>query len=214
MSVRLSVLCLLTLATLARGEERRTFAVSVDKKPAGSHEVVIRTADDGAVTVTSQADVTVKVAVLRFKYTFRGTEVWKGGRLRELATTADDNGKRHAVSAVADGDGLAVRADGRDFRVTGGPWPTTYWRLPPEKQRGPEVTLLDADTGKPIAAKLEKVGVEKVAVLGKPFDATHYRLSGGVQVDLWFDGDDRLVRQEFVEQGHRTVLELTRLQRE
>jgi hypothetical protein len=39
----------------------------------------------------------------------------------------------------------------------------------------------------------------------------HYKLTGKVNVDLWYDGSDRLVRQEWVESGHKTVLELVRV---
>ena len=83
------------------------------------------------------------------------------------------------------------------------------------EQRGPNVTLFDADTGKLINARMERVGIEKITILGKKgVDCNHYKLTGGVQVDLWYDGTDRMVRQESVEQGHRTILELSRLQRE
>lgn len=32
-------------------------------------------------------------------------------------------------------------------------------------------------------------------------------------MDLWYDDAQRLVREEWVEQGHRTVVELTRVRR-
>jgi hypothetical protein len=216
MPSRFSALVLLTVAAAARAgeEERRSFAVSVDRKPAGANVLVIQTRDDGSVAIASQADVSVRIAVVSYKYTFRGTEVWQGDRLAQLATATNDDGKKHNVSAERTKDGLLVKADGKESLLKGDVWTTTYWKLPPEGRRGPEVTLLDADTGRPIAAKMEKVGLEKLTVLGKPLDCAHYRLTGGVQVDLWYDGSDRMVRQEMVEQGHRTVMELTQLQRD
>ena len=51
-------------------------------------------------------------------------------------------------------------------------------------------------------------------VAGQAVECAHYRVSGGAQADLWFDANERLVRQDSIEDGHRTVLELTRLQRE
>jgi Domain of unknown function (DUF6134) len=206
---------LFSVAGLQAGEEeRRTFAISVDGKSAGTHTLIIQTKDDKSVIVTAQADVTVRVAVIRYTYSFRGTEIWKDGKLHQLSTTTNDNGKKHSVTADATKEGLAVKADGRDTQIRGEPWVTTYWKLPAEKQRGPNVGLLDADTGKLISAKLEKIGIEKVTALGKAVECTHWRLTGGVAVDLWYDGSDRLVRQESIEEGHRTILELTRLLRE
>jgi hypothetical protein len=216
MVFRLSLTVLMVGALAIRGgeEERRTFAVRVDNKPVGSHQIVIQLRDDKTVTVTCQADVTVRVALITYRYSFRGTEVWKEGKLHQFSSNTNDNGKKHDVTASANKEGFAVRADGKDFQIKGAFWLTTYWKLPAENQRGPNVALFDADSGKLINAKMEKVGVEKITVLGKAVDCAHYKLSGGVQADLWYDGTDRLVRQDSVDQGHRAVLELSRLQRE
>jgi hypothetical protein len=216
MFLRLSLLGAFAAASVLQAgeEERRTFSVSVDGKPAGAHFLIIQINDDKSVVVTAQADVSVRVAVITYKYSFRGSETWKDGKLQQLSTSTNDNGKKHTVTAEATKDGLAVKADGREVQIRGEPWLTTYWKLPAENQRGPEVGLLDADTGKLINAKLEKVGLEKATALGKPVECVHWKLTGGVAVDLWYDGSDRLIRLESVEDGHRTVLELSRLQRE
>jgi hypothetical protein len=201
-------------AAQAGGEERRIFSVTVDRRQGGTNQIVIQTRDDGSTVVNSQADVTVRIALVTYRYSFRGTEVYKEGKLAQLSSTTNDDGKKHSVSGEANKDGLALTADGANVQVKGEPWLTTYWQLPPEGKRGPNVTLLDADTGKLIAAKMEKIGVEKISVLGKGTDCVHYRLTGGVQVDLWYDGADRMVRQEMVEDGHRTIMELSRFQRD
>ena len=43
--------------------------------------------------------------------------------------------------------------------------------------------------------------------------ARNYRLTHNVPYELWYDGQDRLVREEWVSTGHRSVLELTRVSR-
>lgn len=214
-------LALLTLAWLglaatapSADSESRTFSVAVDGKAAGSCRMTVQKRPDGTLAVTARADVSVKVAILTYKYTYRGTEVWKDGRLHSLESNADDNGKKHSVSATGGHDGAVFRSAGREVFVRGDVWLTTYWQLPPEKARGPTLALVDADTGKSLNAKLEKVGPDEVPVAGNVVKATRYRVSGAVKVDLWYDNSDRLVRQESVEDGHKTVLELTRLERD
>ena len=214
MTGRFAFAGLLILSSFASAEERRTFSVSVDRKPSGTHQIAIQKRDDVTQVVTCQADVTVRVAFITYKYAFRGTEVWKEGRLTELSTATNDNGKKHSVSLLPGKEGFDLVADGRAANLKNDFWVTTYWKLPTEGQRGPKVTLLDADTGKLIEAKLEKVGSEKLNLLGEAVECSHYRLSGGAQVDLWYDADGRMVRQESIEEGHRTALELTRLQRD
>ena len=183
--------------------------MSVDGKPAGTHVLAIKTADNGTVTVSADTSVKVRVAIITYSYTFRGTETWKDGRLLALESATNDDGKKHAVAAKADKDGTSVTANGKELLVKGDAWTTLRWQLPADKKRA-ALTLIDADTGKTAAGKLELVGLEKVSVAGKVLEANHYRLTGGMKADLWYDGLDRLVRQESVEEGHKTVLELTK----
>jgi hypothetical protein len=216
MKSHLAVVILFLAASAARGggEEKRVFAVSVDKKAAGNHLIVIQPREDGAQVVKFQSDITVRAFLKTYRYSFQGTEIWKEGRLLQMSTATNDDGKKHAVAIETVQDGLSMKADGKQRLLKGEFWVTTYWKLPGEKNRGPNVMLLDADTGKLLNAKLEKVGNEKIAVVGKLVECAHYKLSGDAQVQLWFDGDDRLVRQESIEDGHQVVLELTRLQRD
>jgi hypothetical protein len=60
-----------------------------------------------------------------------------------------------------------------------------------------------------MTATIKYVATEKLKIGGKEATLNHYQLSGGVKMDLWFDGSERLVRQEWVEQGHKTIVELT-----
>jgi hypothetical protein len=87
-------------------------------------------------------------------------------------------------------------------------WVSTYWRLPPARFRNQNVPLIDADTGKDLNATLRFVGMENTPVAGQSVQCAHWRITGGVQVDLWYDGYDRLVREESIEDGHKTLLEL------
>jgi hypothetical protein len=212
-----SAIALLVFAISARAETR-SFTVTVDKKACGTHHVVIKDRDDGTRLVTSQADVVVKVAFITYKYSFQANETWKASQLVDFRSVTNDNGKKHAVAIEPQGDGLTLQADGQATRLNDrGYTITNYWRKPnvaiPRGSDAP-IKLIDADTGKRIDARIESVGVEKITYQGKPFECLHLRVRGGVEVDLWFDGDDLLVRQESIEEGHRTVLELTKLQRE
>jgi hypothetical protein len=202
----------LLLAPVAHAAEPevRPFAVSVDGRHAGEYRLSVREAEDGTVTAESTADVTVRVLVFTYRYTFRGVEVWKDGRLVRLDTTSDDNGTRHTVSAVADRDGLKVTADGKGRTAPADSWPTTYWRLPAgATDKARPVALLEADDGRQAAGRLEPIGPARMMVGGRAVDCVRYRVVGGhLPADLWYDGTGRLVRQETVEDGHRTVLQL------
>ena len=57
-------------------------------------------------------------------------------------------------------------------------------------------------------------GQADLPTMAEPVTARHapeiVRLAGkNIGIDLWYDEPGRLVRQEWVEDGHRTVVELT-----
>ncbi len=199
----------------AADTETRDFTISIDGKRAGEYHMTISRQDDGTATMVGEADVRLSFfgGLKVYTYQYRGTEAWKDGRLQRLDGTSNDDGKAYAVSVVPDNDKLRLRVNGQERLIRPDVWVTTYWRLPVAAQRNGAVPLLDGDTGKEINATLKYVGPGQVNVGGQARNCAHYRLTGGVQVDVWYDDQERLVRQEWVEDGHKSILELTRVRR-
>jgi hypothetical protein len=197
----------------AADPEVRDFTTYIDGKRAGTYRMTIATQDDGTVSMTGAADINIRVLLVHYTYTYRGTEVWQGNRLLQLQSSSNDNGKAYQVVAVADANGLRLRVNGQEGRAPADTWLTTYWRLPEANARNRVQNLVDADTGRVLTATLQHIGASQISVAGQVQNCAHYRLAGGVQVDLWYDGSDRLVRQEWVEDNHKAVLELARVQR-
>src|SRR5207302_8752685 len=69
--------------------ETRIFNVKVDGKPAGTCTMKISGPNDQA-SVECWADISASVLLVRYKYTYRGTEKWENGRLVRLKTEAND----------------------------------------------------------------------------------------------------------------------------
>jgi hypothetical protein len=208
-------LAVLAGASAARAAdlETRDLAVRVDGKPAGEVHMTIHRQDDGVTQVSCDTDVKVKILFVSYAYRYRGREIWKDGRLQRFSSTCNDDGKHFEVSAVAEEGGLRVSVNGRERLMPAHTWLTSYWTLPDAKVREGVVPLLDADNGRELECRIQHVGTQQMAVLGQVQNVNHYRLTGKVQVDLWYDGAERLVRQEWMEEGHRTVLELMRIRR-
>src|SRR6516225_3264786 len=92
--------------------EIRDYFVLVDGQHAGKANMTIQQQDDGTTTVSCETDVRVTVALVKkYRYIYRGREVWKDGRLQRLDSECNDDGKRFKVAAIADGDRLAVWAN-------------------------------------------------------------------------------------------------------
>jgi hypothetical protein len=200
----------------ARGAdvEVREFNVTVDGKPAGEYRMTITRQDDGSVSMACRAEVKVKVlGVTAYSYAYDGVEVWKDARLQTLQSTANDDGKRFRVSAASDGRQLRVTVNGQPKAVRGDVWLTTAWCLPDPRVRNGAVPLMEADDAKEINGQLQPVGSGPINVAGQAITCAHYRLMSSGPHDLWYDAQERMVRQEWVEDGHRTVLELARVRR-
>jgi hypothetical protein len=194
--------------------EVRDFAVVVDGKKAGNYQMTVTGQDDGSVVMTGKATIEVRYLVYKYRYSYSGREVWKSGRLIELASSCNDNGKAFNVTARAENDGLRVRVNGGERLTRADVWTTSYWSLPDAKFRNNNVPLLDADTGKDIKGRLSYVDTQQINVAGRIQNCDHYRVTGTPSpIDLWYDGQGRLVLQTFVEQGHRTTIQMTSLRR-
>jgi hypothetical protein len=194
----------------AADKEVRDFAVTVDRKPAGRYSMAITQQTDGSQTVEGTADVQVSHLVFKYTYSYRGTEVWRDGRLRSLNSNSNDNGKQFTVICTSEANGLRVQANGLQHISRPDVWTTTYWHSPDPRFANHSIPLLDADTGKDITSVLQYLGPERVTVMGRMQDSTHYHIAGGgLQVDVWYDGHGRLIRENSLEDGHRTVFELT-----
>jgi len=239
----LAILCALCAAVFSAEaadpvHETREFKVSVDGAPRGKCTMQIRRHDDGAETVSINAGLTFDYVVYTYRYNSSGNEVWKDGRLVELENSASYNGKDYRVKGAATSRGLQVTVNGKTSHAHPDVWVTSYWRLPARIERevlaertgdahapgtqpgnpGKEervitIALLDSDKGEPRRGRIQRIGDEKIKVAGKLHPCTRYRIGGDVQVDLWYDSLRRLVRQESVDSGHKTLLELTRMTR-
>jgi hypothetical protein len=213
--------------------ETREFKVSVDGKGRGKCTIEISRREDGSDRMQIAAALSFNYVVYEYRYSSAGSEVWKDGRLVRLENTADFNGTKYVVKAKADQKEVRVTVNGQSSQVEADVWVTSYWRLPDRlaqiepaggsgivpagggrraRQGGAvPVALLDSDKGQRLKGEIRRIGDETITVAGQKLTCTHFKIGGDVKVDVWYDGDLRLVRQETVESGHRTLMELTRL---
>lgn len=193
--------------------ETRLFTVQIDGRPAGSFQIAISQTDDRTFTVVGRANVSTSYLFIKYRYTYDGTELWTQGRLTRLESKTNDNGKQFDVRARAVGDALQVRVNGVEHASQAGVWTTTYWHQPDPKSVHQPVDLLDCDTGKNLHGTLQYVGAQTITLAGEPQNCPHFRIRGGVQVDVWYDAQQRLVRETSVDDGHQIVIELARIDR-
>ena len=198
-------------AQAAVAAQIRDFAVLVDGKRSGTYRMAVYQYANGGVIMQGQADVRVRYLIFDYSYTYRGRETWHNQQLVGLESQSDDGGQRNQVSAAPDGKALRVVVNGQTRPRSLQVWTSSFWRLPQGSAAEIGVRMLDVDNGNEVAAMLRFVEPARFTLGPDTRNCRHYRLSGGSEAELWYDDEQLLVRQETVEEGHKTVLALTRI---
>ena len=124
--------------------------------------MTINRQDDGATAVSCDTDVRVGSIITLYKYSYRGRELWKDGRLQHFESKANDDGKEFAVTATATADGLHVRTNDGEHTAAAEALLTSYYAQPDARLANQTVPLLDADTGRDLEAKVAVPGRREV----------------------------------------------------
>lgn len=204
---------------LATGEasaadvETRDFQVLVNGKQSGMAYMTFNRQDDGTCIMTCDTEVKVNAIIFTYKYSYRGREVWKEGRLQRFDSTSNDNGKRYVLAAQVEGEQLRLRVNNQERLARSDCWVSTYWEQPTPQKNGQTVPVLDADTGVDLTVRIQQIGAEQRTIAGQLTPVQHYRLQAKNIIDIWYDPTGRIVRQEWLEDGHRTILEMVRVRR-
>ena len=82
----------------------------------------------------------------------------------------------------------------------------------PQEVQDCRLEVVDVITGDVRHAKVEKVGIDRITVAGKPMPVTRYRVTaGGNRWDVCYDAGNRLAKRVWTRDGRTVVAELTRL---
>ncbi len=196
----------------AADAEVRDFSIKVDGKTAGEYHMTILHQEDGTTSMSAKSDVRVTVLlVTAYSYSYHGQEVWKSGKLQHFESAGKENSKAFAVSANAEGEGLRVKANGQEKVIRPDVWTSSCWQLSDTALQTKVVSLMGCDSGQVTTGHIEYVGSERIKVAGQEQVCGHYRLMRDVPYELWYDAQKRLVKQEWVSNRHRTVLELVKI---
>jgi len=188
--------------------EVREFEIRVDNRPAGTHSLSIKSAGE-MNQVSIQSDVKMDFIVYAYVFKFRATEIWRSGRVERADIRCEDGGKKRSFAMKTEGDVQQVSFNGKPTsESTTGVMTTAYWQLPPSELRTSPMTILDVDTGAIKVATLREIGPDNVTYGNKSIACRHFKIDGPSPAELWFDDQNRLVRQKSIEQGHATELRL------
>ena len=178
------------------------FAVMRDGARIGHHRVTFTPRGDELI-VDIDIRLDVSVAFISFyDYHHRNREVWRAGELLGFESTTDDNGRPNQVEVTRDGPGIRVKGTAFSGPAAGDMLPTSYWNPATIKAQ----SLINTQNGKLAQVTITDLGDDRIEAAGRQIEARHYRLSGDVHVDLWYDRNGIWVKTTFKAPGDDTLI--------
>ena len=159
------------------------FAIHRDGSPIGSYRATFVVAGERLLV---EVDITVEInlafiTVYRFEHKRR--EVWQNGQLIELETRIDDDGAESHVLAHAGAEGLEVDGPAGRIVVPRDIVPSGYWNAATVGQ----TRLLDSEDGVILNIQISGGELETIAAGEREIRARHYRITGDLEKDVWYD---------------------------
>ncbi len=195
-------------ATAAVQELR--YEIRMEDRPIGVETVSLRQ-QQGQTTVTVQTETNATVLFFTFHYDHQRTELWRDGVLQSVNAHTNDDGAvsdmvAQARPPVANGpSGWTFNVNGTVSEGSEDSLPLTLWTSAVVR-KDHLFSVIDAA---PYAVQVAALGAEPLAIGSRTAEAQHYRLTGDVIRDLWFDADGHLLRTTFTRKGY--PIEIVRL---
>jgi hypothetical protein len=169
----------------------------------GTHDTYF-SVDKGQVTVQSETRIKIKVLfVTAYSFNYESQSVWCNGTMTGFSAYLNDNGKKQAVKAAQVGAQYDVSGKAGDTRVEGPLHVNEHWN------RGVlrDGRVMNAVNGRLVSVKVTDLGDDMVEVKGGKLPARHYRYSGELETDVWYDRTGRWVKMRFVTKKDKSVIE-------
>ena len=163
--------------------QRFSYAIMRNGMQIGQHDVEIAT-EGATTTVDFRTQIAVKVMFINaYNFGYAAREIWTDNGFVSFQSQTNDNGTRRTVSATAGADKTTIIADGRRIEAPGNLIPASFWNLAFLTR----TDFFHTETGLPLKLSVTDLGNERLTTRMGQRLAHHYRLSGGLERDLWFD---------------------------
>lgn len=183
-----------------------SYTVLRNGSPIGTHSYTLDTRD-GETTVNVSTDIKVKVFFATvYEFVHTSIEKWKGGKLVYIQSTTNDDGIQKELEAQSTGAELkvssVVKGQDRLVKAPGAVIPASLWSDTTVSQS----SLLNTLDGTLMRVKVETIGDEVITAHGDKKTATHFKITGDLTRELWFDGDGNLVRVRFPAEDNSEIV--------
>lgn len=196
--------CLAAVDARAAQSTRHLFEVLLDGKPIGTHEFqVARTGTAERVLSTARFDVRL-LGIAVYRYRHGAEEHWDGGCLLRIDARTTDNGPEVTVRGARQEGAFQVESP-KPLRA-GSACVSSYAYWDPVRLLA-STQLLNPQTGRFDAVKIDLLGEEEIQVRGDRRTARRYRIdSDAPAIELWYSPQGEWLQLASTVRGDRTLL--------
>jgi len=182
------------------------FTVLRDGSSIGTQSYTIDTnGTDTQVKVST--DIRVKVLfVTLYKFIHESKEVWSNGHLVSLKSTTDDDGTPKSLKATAKNGKImlnsTINKQNRRQFASAAAIPASLWNPAIVNQ----ATIINTIDGKIMEIKVDDLGIEQVDAKGTKVSARHYKITGELTRDVWYNSQGDLVHVTFPDKSSSKIV--------
>jgi Family of unknown function (DUF6134) len=199
-----SIMLCASMTDIASAAGRTNFEILMNGRVIGNHNVMVTEAG-GITTARISIDMAGRVGPIGFTYTHRCEEEWRGAQLLKLECTDRENRSTKTLSGALVGANFVVNGSGFKGNVPATILPTSWWRFSTVRQ----TRVMNSRDGKLTSITATRVGPENVASAAGPIAATHYRIRGPANTELYYDAAGRWVGNTFRLAGQSFAYRMT-----
>lgn len=171
---------------------RTDFEITMNGRPIGNHIVTVTEAA-GITTARISIDMAGRVGPIGFTYSHRCEEQWRGTQLLKLDCTDRENRSTKTLNGALEGASFIVNGSGFKGNAPATILPTSWWRFATTRQS----RIMNSRDGKLTAISSSRVGPATIVTAGGPVQATHFRIRGPANTELYYDAAGRWVGNTF-----------------
>ena len=179
------------------------YEISRKGKRLGFQTLEFAKLENGDLQVDVHIEIDFAIIIPLFTYTHDNREIWRDGKMLSLTSRTDNNGEDTFVDLRAEGDKLV--GDGTDYEdnLSSDLLSTSYFN--PNFIRQSEI--VSSQDGRLLKINIEEIGRETLYLEIGTVEATRFRLTGKLRIDIWYTDDGRWVKTEFTRGGNTLVIE-------
>jgi hypothetical protein len=171
---------------------RTDFEITMNGRAIGHHIVTVTEAA-GITTARISIEMAGRVGPIGFTYSHRCEEQWRGAQLLKVDCTDRENRSTKTLKGQLVGASFVVDGSGFKGNAPASILPTSWWRFSTTRQ----TRIMNSRDGKLTNISASRVGPVTITTAAGPVQATHFRIRGPANTELYYDASGRWVGNTF-----------------